>query len=95
MRIRTFSAVATAGLMALTASAGVAAAETTPPASGPPMPALTFVPPRVGALSVDIGPTIINGKVTDPGLHVLLHGTTLPPMSGTLPPMDWTPGRGR
>jgi hypothetical protein len=88
MRIRTYSAAAAAaGLLALAAPVAGAHAATLPWASGPlsvPMPALTFVPPLVGPISVDIAPTIINGKVTDPGLHVLMPGVSLPPIT-------WTP----
>ena len=86
MRIRTYAAAAAAaaGLLAVAAPVAGASAPTTPTASGPmtlPPLALTFVPPRVGQLSVDIGPTIINGVVVDPGLHVLSPGVTVPPMS--------------
>ena len=86
MRIRTISAAAVAtGLLAIPASNARAAGA--PPPSGPlTLPAgLTFVPPSVGPLSVDIAPTIINGKVINPGLHVLMKGVTLPPISWTLP----------
>jgi hypothetical protein len=87
MRIRTISAAAVAaGLLAIPVSG--ASAATAPAASGLPITlpsGLTFVPPRVGALSVDIGPTIINGKVVDPGLHVLKPAVSLPPMSWTPP----------
>jgi hypothetical protein len=89
MHIRTRSAVvvAAAGLLAVAIPAGGASAATPAPSLQPP--ALTFVPPKVGAISVDIAPTIINGKVTNPGLHVLMPGVSLPPMTLTLPPINW------
>jgi hypothetical protein len=89
MRLRTYSAVAAAaGLLAVATPVAGASAPTSPAASGPPSPpppALTFVPPKVGQLSVDIGPTIINGEVIDPGLHVVTPDVSLPPISWTLP----------
>jgi hypothetical protein len=76
MRLRTYSAAA--------AAAGLLAVATPVAGASVPPPAFTFVPPRVGQLSVDIGPTIINGKVVDPGLHVVSPGVSLPPI--TWPP---------
>ncbi|MCW3013628.1 MAG: hypothetical protein JWO02_720 [Solirubrobacterales bacterium] len=87
LRIRTSVATAATALLAIAAPVAGASAATTPAASGAPSlqpPAFTFVPPTVGPLSVDIGKTIINGQVTDPGLHVLM-----PPI--TMPPMNWSP----
>jgi hypothetical protein len=88
MRTRLSSAAAAAaGLLAIATPVAGASAPTSPAASGPaspPPPTFTFVPPRVGPLSVDIAPTIINGQVTDPGLHVLMPGVSVPPIS-------WTP----
>lgn len=91
--IRTFSAAAAAaGLLAIAIPVGSASAATAPSPSvlpSPPASALNFVPPRVGPISVDIAPTIINGKVVDPGLHVLMPGVSLPPISWTVSP-NWT-----
>jgi hypothetical protein len=94
MRIRKHAAavIAATGLLAIAIPAASASAATAPtaPADGAPitMPSgLTFVPPRVGPISVDIAATIINGQVVNPGLHVLLPGVSLPPMSWTLPPL--------
>jgi hypothetical protein len=91
MRIRTLSAAASAaGQLAIAAPVAGASATPSPQATGPPSPpppAVTFVPPWVGQISVDIGPTIFNGEVIDPGLHVVSPATELPPMSSTWPPM--------
>ena len=98
MRIRTYTAAAAAtGLLAIATPVAGASALTGPAASGPPSPpppAFTFVPPRVGPLSVDIGPTIINGKVINPGLHVLNPGVSLPPMSWPPASTDHAPTTG-
>ena len=74
---------AAASMLAVAAPVATASAATTPPP--PASPTLIFTPPKVGAISVDIGPTIINGKVIDPGLHVLMPGVSLPPISWTVP----------
>ncbi|MEA2280382.1 MAG: hypothetical protein QOK21_989 [Solirubrobacteraceae bacterium] len=89
-----WAAATAAGLLTLAAPAAIASAATTAPAATAPAttpPALTFTPPRVGPISVDIAPTIINGKVIDPGLHVRSPGVSLPPISWTLP-LSWTLG---
>jgi hypothetical protein len=88
MRIRTYSvaAAATAGLLAIATPIAGASAATVPAASGPasaPTPAFTFVPPKVGPISVDIAATIINGQIVNPGLHVLMPGVSIPPMTST------------
>jgi hypothetical protein len=93
-RRRTCCAVAAAALLALAIPVAGAGAATTPAAStpqSPQPPMLTFTPPKVGPLSVDIAPTIINGKVVDPGLHVLMPGTSLPTLNWT--PEGWMPVR--
>jgi hypothetical protein len=84
------AAAAATGLLALAIPAAGASAATAPPAAVPnaKLPALTFVPPRVGPISVDIAATIINGQVVNPGLHVLMPGVSLPPISWTPPSAD-------
>jgi hypothetical protein len=96
MRIRTYSAAAVAaGLLAVATPVAGASPPPGPLASGLPNlspPAFTFVPPRVGVLSVDIGPTILNGKVIDPGLHVSTPGASVPPNAGMLASPGPKPG---
>ena len=85
---KTLAAAVTA-VSVLALAAPVASASTDPNPPPPASPVLTFVPPRVGPIRVDIGPTIINGKVINAGLHVLMPGVTLPPIRWTL--QTWTP----
>jgi hypothetical protein len=89
MRIRRFSAVAAVLIPLGVAAAPVAAAraDATPAASQPASPLLTFVPPRVGPISVTLGPTIIGGRVINPGLNVSTPGVTLPPMMMAVRPL--------
>jgi hypothetical protein len=82
------AAAVTAAVCLLAAAPAAHASDPTPPSA---TPALTFVPPSVGPLRVDIGPTIINGKVINAGLHVLMPGVSLPPIHWTLPPLTQPP----
>ncbi|HEX4680255.1 MAG TPA: hypothetical protein VH210_13740 [Gaiellaceae bacterium] len=47
--------------------------------------AMTFVPPKVGPIAVNIGEVMIDGKVISPALHVATPGVTLPPISSAHP----------
>jgi hypothetical protein len=80
---------ATASLLAIGIPVGSAQAMNFPgiPAApcGPGMN--TFVPPAVGPITVDLGPTIIQGKVMNPGLHVSSPGTNLPTLCWKPPPL--------
>ncbi|HYZ30280.1 MAG TPA: hypothetical protein VE570_14555 [Thermoleophilaceae bacterium] len=88
MRIRTFTAAA-AVLVPLALAAPVAAARADAGPAASPLaasgPLLTFVPPRVGPITVTLGPTILGGQVIDPGLTVSTAGVSLPPMAMTVP----------
>jgi hypothetical protein len=85
------AAAVAASLVGLAGPVAGARAATAPPAftlpafTLPPV-LLTFVPPKVGPIRVDIGPTIIDGKVINPGLHVLMPGISLPPITWSFPP---------
>jgi hypothetical protein len=73
----------------LVMGAGVVAASAAPGGG-------TFVPPAVGPITVKIGPTIIGGKVIDPGLTVTLPEVT--PGEGSTagdPPAAGGPNRDR
>jgi hypothetical protein len=85
------------GLLAVAMPAAGASADTLPITTLPTlptlpttlqMPGINFTPPQVGQIKVVIGPTIIGGKVIDPGLNVSTPGTSLPPIS--VPPSNWT-----
>jgi hypothetical protein len=65
----------------LALGAGVAGANAAIPTGPAPLESApvdrTFVPPKVGPITVAIGPTIIDGKVMDPGLQVTTPGVTV------------------
>jgi len=89
MRIRSLPAVAAVLIpFALAAHVAGARADTTPAAPSPSVaasPMITFIPPRVGPLSVILGATYIDGQMISPGVSVSTPGTSLPPMAWTLP----------
>jgi hypothetical protein len=66
------------------------AGATTLPAGATTLPgvSLKFVPPSVGPITVDLGATIINGKVMAPPVHVGVPGVKLAPITWTWPPSD-------
>jgi hypothetical protein len=80
--VRTLAvAAAAAGLIGAAGPVAGAHAATTPP----PNPLLTFVPPSVGPIRVDIGAIIIGGKLVSPGLHVVMPGISIPTITWSLP----------
>ena len=79
-RFRRLSGGLALGAAALAIGAPVATANALPA----PAPGLTFVPPSVGPICVDIGPVIIGGTMTSPGLNVCSSGASLPPI-------QWSP----
>lgn len=73
-------AVATvAAVAALAPAAGAGAQTTSPP--------LTFVPPKVGPITVVIGPVIIGGRVMSPGINLTLTPPSIPTFA--LPAFEW------
>src|SRR5258705_13276037 len=81
---RTLATVVAGSVLAIgatVAGAGAATNPTTPSGGCPPSPpnGMTFVPPKVGPIGVAIGPTIIDGKVIDPGMNVTVPGSTVEP----------------
>jgi hypothetical protein len=88
------ASIAAAGLIGVAGPVAGANTATPPAASGAPslqLPAnlqplpSTFVPPKVGPLSVDIAPIIINGQIVNPALHVLVPGVSAAPITSTPP----------
>jgi hypothetical protein len=82
------AAAIAAGVLGLATPMAGASASTLPTGSGAPSlqpAAFTFVPPKVGPISVDIAPIIINGQVVNPALHVLMPGVSALPISSTPP----------
>jgi hypothetical protein len=72
-RIKRYAAATAIGAAALAAPAAAGAATPEPASTNPPGLMVSFVPPAVGPISVDIGATILNGKVTSQPVHVVLQ----------------------
>jgi hypothetical protein len=79
---------AVAGACVAFGPAGAAHADTPPITPSAPY-TLTFVPPKVGPITVVIGPVIIGGKVISPGVRVVNPGIELPTLTVTWP--GWPP----
>ena len=75
------AASAVIGLIALAAPIAGASADT----AATPSPLLSFVPPKVGPITVSIGAIILGGQVISPGLNVSTPGVSLPPITWTPP----------
>jgi hypothetical protein len=78
------AAISIVSALAIAAPAGASAATAATPSVNPlllgPWPALQFVPPRVGPISVNIGAIIISGQQVSPGIHFTMPPITMPPI---------------